>query len=182
MNEAQFPETIGDQIIFNRSKSADAVWLVSPETNQTISFGQVHETIMEIGQKLFETGIERGSSIAIASPNSTASCLLFMAIVSSGFVAVPLNLVAGSAILAYTIEHSEAKFIFVANDCRDLINSAVSLQNSKVKLIGLDPAMGPDLNALPTIEKEIKLKNIRSKPTDIAVSYTHLTLPTKRIV
>lgn len=169
MTEVQFPETIGDQIIFNSSKSAEAVWLVSPETNQTISFGQVHETIMEIGQRLIETGIERGSSIAIASPNSTASCLLFTAIVSSGFVAVPLNLVAGSAILAYTIEHSEAKFIFVANDCRDLINSAVSLQNSKVKLIGLDPAMGPDLDALPTIGKQIKLKNIRSKPTDIAL-------------
>ena len=169
MTEVQFPETIGDQIIFNSSKSAEAIWLVSPETNQTISFGQVHETIMEIGQRLIETGIERGSSIAIASPNSTASCLLFAAIVSSGFVAVPLNLVAGSAILAYTIEHSEAKFIFVANDCRDLINSAVSLQNSKVNLIGLDSAMGPDLDALPTIGKQIKLKNIRSKPTDIAL-------------
>jgi len=106
---------------------------------------------MEIGQRLIATGIERGSSIAIASPNSTASCLLFMAIVSSGFVAVPLNLVAGSAILAYTIEHSEAKFIFVADDCRDLINSALIHQNRKVMLIRLDPSMGPDLESLPTI-------------------------------
>ena len=160
MNEIQFPETIGDQIIFNSSKSAEAVWLVSPETNQTISFGQVHEAILEIGQRLIETGIERGSSIAIASPNSTASCLLFMAIVSSGFVAVPLNLVAGSAILGYTIEHSEAKFIFVADDCRDLINSALIHQNRKVRLIRLDPSMGPDLDSLPTIENEIKLKTL----------------------
>ena len=52
MTEVQFPETIGDQIIFNSSKSAEAVWLVAPETNQTVSFGQVHETIMEIGQRL----------------------------------------------------------------------------------------------------------------------------------
>ena len=74
MTEVQLPETIGDQIIFNSSKSAEAVWLVSPETNKTISFGQVHETILEIGQRLIETGIERGSSIAIASPNS---CLLY---------------------------------------------------------------------------------------------------------
>ena len=52
MNDIQFPETIGDQIIFNRSKSPEAVWLVSPETNQKISFGQVHDIIMEIGQRL----------------------------------------------------------------------------------------------------------------------------------
>ena len=91
MNEIKFPETIGDQILYNSSKFSDAVWLVSPETGQSITFREVNETISTIGQKLIETGIERGSSIAIAAPNSTASCLMFMAIVSSGFIAVPLN-------------------------------------------------------------------------------------------
>ena len=89
MNEIKFPETIGDQILYNSCKFPEAVWLISPETNQTIGFREVYETISAIGQKLIETGIERGSSIAIAAPNSPASCLMFMAIVSSGFVAVP---------------------------------------------------------------------------------------------
>ena len=105
MSEIKLPETIGDQILFNSSKFSEAVWLVSPENGQSINFREVNETISEIGRRLIETGIERGSSIAIAAPNSTASCLMFMAVVCSGFVAVPLNLVAGSAILAYTIEH-----------------------------------------------------------------------------
>ena len=93
MSEIKLPETIGDQILFNSSKFSEAVWLVSPETGQSINFKDVSETITEIGRKLIETGIERGSSIAIAAPNSTASCLMFMAVVCSGFVAVPLNLV-----------------------------------------------------------------------------------------
>jgi len=169
VNEIKFPETIGDQILFNSSKFSDAVWLVSPETGQSISFREVNETISAIGQKLIETGIERGSSIAIAAPNSTASCLMFMAIVSSGFIAVPLNLVAGSAVLAYTIEHSEAKFIFVADDCRDLIESAVAQQNSNVKLIKLDPCEGPDLAAIPSEGKDFQLENIKSNPNDIAL-------------
>ena len=169
MSEIKFPETIGDQILYNSCKFPEAVWLISPETNQTISFREVNETISAIGQKLIETGIERGSSIAIAAPNSPASCLMFMAIVSSGFVAVPLNLVAGSTILAYTIEHSEAKFIFVADDCKDLIDSAVAQQNSSVKLIKLDPVRGPDLAALPSEVKKFQLEGIDSKPTDIAL-------------
>ena len=169
MSEIKFPETIGDQILYNSSKFPDAIWLVSPETSYTISFREVNETISEIGQKLIETGIERGSSIAIAAPNSTASCLMFMAVVCSGFVAVPLNLVAGSAILAYTIEHSEAKFIFVADDCKDLIDSAVAQQNSSVKLIKLDPVRGPDLAALPSEIKKFQLEGIDLKPTDIAL-------------
>ena len=169
MSEIKLPETIGDQILFNSSKFPDAVWLVSPETDQSISFREVNDTISEIGRRLIETGIERGSSIAIAAPNSTASCLMFMAVVCSGFVAVPLNLVAGSAILAYTIEHSEAKFIFVADDCKDLIESAVAQQNSSVKLIKLDPVRGPDLAALPSEVKELQLEGIDSEPTDIAL-------------
>ena len=169
MSEINLPETIGDQILFNSSKFPDTVWLVSPETGQSISFREVNETISEIGRRLIETGIERGSSIAIAAPNSTASCLMFMAVVCSGFVAVPLNLVAGSAILAYTIEHSEAKFIFVADDCKDLIESAVAQQNSSVKLIKLDPVRGPDLAALPSEVKELQLEGIDLKPTDIAL-------------
>ena len=169
MSEIKLPETIGDQILFNSSKFSDAVWLVSPETGQSISFREVNEIISEIGRRLIETGIERGSSIAIAAPNSTASCLMFMAVVCSGFVAVPLNLVAGSAILAYTIEHSEAKFIFVADDCKDLIDSAVAQQNSSVKLIKLDPVRGPDLAALPSEVKKLQLDGIESKPTDIAL-------------
>ncbi len=169
MSEIKLPETIGDQILFNSSKFSEAVWLVSPETRQSINFREVNETISTIGQKLIETGIERGSSIAIAAPNSPASCLMFMAIVSSGFVAVPLNLVAGSAILAYTIEHSETKFIFVADDCRDLIASAVAQQNNSVKLIKLDPVRGPDLAALPVEINDLKLEDIKSKPNDIAL-------------
>ena len=94
---------------------------------------------------------------------------MFMAIVCSGFVAVPLNLVAGSAILAYTIEHSETKFIFVADDCRDLIVSAVAQQNNSVKLIKLDPVRGPDLAALPVEINDLKLEDIKSKPNDIAL-------------
>ena len=169
MSEIKLPETIGDQILFNCSKFPDAVWLVSPETSQSISFREVNKAISEIGRRLIETGIDRGSSIAIAAPNSTASCLMFMAVVCSGFVAVPLNLVAGSAILAYTIEHSEAKFIFVADDCKDLIDSAVAQQNSSVKLIKLDPVRGPDLAALPSEVKKLQLEGIDSKPSDIAL-------------
>ena len=87
---------------------------------------------------------------------------MFMAVVCSGFVAVPLNLAAGSAILAYTIEHSEAKFIFVSDDCKDLINAAVAQQNSSVKLIKLDPVRGPDLTTL--LQKQKSVENFKLKP------------------
>ena len=96
MNEIQSPTNIRDQIQFNSTHYGDRTWLISPETSHSVSFREVEETVLKIGQTLLDSGIKPGSSIAIASPNSTASCLMFMAIVSAGFVAVPLNLVAGA--------------------------------------------------------------------------------------
>ena len=61
MSEIKLPETIGDQILFNSSKFSEAVWLVSPETRQSINFREVNETISEIRRRLIETGIERGA-------------------------------------------------------------------------------------------------------------------------
>jgi len=115
VNEIQSPTTIREQIQFNCSNYRDRSWLISPETSHSVSFREVEETVLKIGQTLLEAGIKPGSSIAIASPNSTASCLMFMAIVSAGFVAVPLNLVAGTSILAYTIDHAEVQLIFVGD-------------------------------------------------------------------
>ena len=121
VNEIQSPTTIREQIQFNCSNYGDRSWLISPETSHSVSFCEVQGTVLKIGQTLLKSGIKPGSSIAIASPNSTASCLMFMAIVSAGFVAVPLNLVAGTSILAYTIDHAEVQLIFVAEECRDCL-------------------------------------------------------------
>ena len=139
MNEIQSPITIRDQIQFNSSHYGDRTWLISPETSNSVSFREVEETVSKIGQSLLDSGIKPGSSIAIASPNSTASCLMFMAIVSAGFVAVPLNLVAGASILAYTIDHAEVQLIFVAEECRELINLAIKDKKNEINTVLLDP-------------------------------------------
>ena len=153
MNEIQSPTNIRDQIQFNSTHYGDRTWLISPETSNSVSFREVEETVLKIGQNLLDSGIKPGSSIAIASPNSTASCLMFMAIVSAGFVAVPLNLVAGASILAYTVEHAEVQLIFVAEECRELIHSAIKEKKNEIRMVLLDPITGPDLNAIPKVEK-----------------------------
>ena len=48
MSEIKLPETIFDQILFNSSKFSEAVWLVSPETRQSINFREVNETIPKL--------------------------------------------------------------------------------------------------------------------------------------
>jgi len=167
--ESHSPTTIREQIQFNSSHYGDRSWLISPETSHSVNFREVEETVFKIGQTLLDCGIKPGSSIAIASPNSTASCLMFMAIVSAGFVAVPLNLVAGASILAYTIEHAEVQLIFVSEECRELINSAIYKKKNNIAMVLLDPITGPDLNAIPSVENKSPIENKSPASNDVAL-------------
>ena len=169
MNEIQSPTTIREQIQFNCSNYGDRSWLISPETSHSVSFREVEETVFKIGQTLLDSGIKPGSSIAIASPNSTASCLMFMAIVSAGFVAVPLNLVAGTSILAYTIDHAEVQLIFVAEECRELINLAIKDKKNEINTVLLDPITGPDLNAIPKVDNKSSIEDKSPASNDVAL-------------
>ena len=169
MSEIQSPTTIREQIQFNSSHYGDRSWLISPETNHSVCFREVEETVLKIGQILLNSGIKPGSSIAIASPNSTASCLMFMAIVSAGFVAVPLNLVAGTSILAYTIDHAEVQLIFVAEECRELINLAIKDKKNGISVVHLDPITGPDLNAITLVKNKLSSKNKSPTSNDVAL-------------
>ena len=58
MIEIQSPTTIRDQIQFNSSHYGDRTWLISPETSHSVSFREVKETVLKIGQTLLDSGIE----------------------------------------------------------------------------------------------------------------------------
>ena len=70
MNDIKSPTTIREQIQFNSTHHGDRTWLISPETSHAVSFREVEETVLKIGQNLLDSGIKPGSSIAIASPNA----------------------------------------------------------------------------------------------------------------
>ena len=114
-------KTLKQQIDANAAEHGDRIWLASPETGRQVSFADGAAQIRDIAQHIANMGLPKGSSIAIASPNSISACLTFMGIVYGGYVALPLNLVAGAKVLGYTLAHSEAALIFVQSDCQDMI-------------------------------------------------------------
>ena len=54
MNEIQSPTNIRDQIQFNSTHYGDRTWLISPETSDSVSFREVEETVLKIGQILLD--------------------------------------------------------------------------------------------------------------------------------
>ncbi|MGB1792068.1 MAG: AMP-binding protein, partial [Paracoccaceae bacterium] len=136
-------KTLKQQIDANALEHGDRIWLASPETGRQVSFADGAAQIRAIAQHIANMGLPKGSSIAIASPNSIGACLTFMGIVYGGYVALPLNLVAGAKVLGYILAHSKAALIFVQNDCQDMIKEAMQEAESTAKTCPLDVNGGP---------------------------------------
>ena len=136
--------TIAGQIDTNASANPDGIWLMSPDTGQTLTWQEVAHGAHEIACHLYGLGLQSGASVAVAAHNSIGSSLTFVGITYGGFLATPLNLVAGVKVLSYVIGHSGVTVILVSDDCRALIEDAISCVDRSITLIRLDTASGPE--------------------------------------
>lgn len=136
--------TITGQIDANASSSPDNIWLTSPDTAQTVAWHEVAHRARDIACHLDALDLPAGAPIAVAAQNSIGSCLTFAGITYGGYLATPLNLVAGVKVLNYVIHHSGVKVILVSDDHRALIEEAISSMDRAITLIRLDTATGPE--------------------------------------
>ena len=144
MNNAETLQNLRQKIVHNAERHSDDIWLISPETGVEISFKQAAERVQAIAENLKALGLQEGDRVAIASQNCIGCCLTFLGTVFGGFVAVPLNLVAGKKIMGYIIDHSEAKLIFVAEHCAGDINDALQGIGREVMRVQLQYEAGPN--------------------------------------
>ncbi|MGB2068902.1 MAG: AMP-binding protein [Candidatus Puniceispirillaceae bacterium] len=135
--------TIACQIDANAAASPGDVWLTSPDTAQTVAWHEVAHRARDIACHLDALDLPSGAPVAVAAQNSIGSCLTFAGITYGGYLATPLNLVAGVKVLSYVINHSGVTVILVSDDYRALIEQAVSSVDRAITLIPLDTAAGP---------------------------------------
>ncbi len=136
--------TITGQIDANASSNPDNIWLTSPDTAQTVAWHEVAHRARDIACHLDALDLPAGAPIAVAAQNSIGSCLTFAGITYGGYLATPLNLVAGVKVLNYVINHSGVTVILVSDDHRALIEEAISSLDRAITLIHLDTANGPE--------------------------------------
>lgn len=135
--------TIRGQIDANASAYPDDIWLTSPDTAQKVAWAEVAHRAREIACYLDALNLPAAAPIAIAAQNSIGSCLTLAGITYGGYLATPLNLVAGEKVLSYVINHSGVRVIFVSEDYLALIEEAVSSFDRDISLIRLDTSTGP---------------------------------------
>ena len=93
----------------------DREFLLQPDGGQlrSITFAQAADQARRMAAALLELGLEPGDRVAILGKNSAEWVLADLAIAMAGLISVPIYPTANAETVAYVLEHSEAKLVFV---------------------------------------------------------------------
>ncbi len=116
----------------------EAVFLISPETGRELTFQGLQEKSVLVARQLQGMGLERGDKVAFLLDNGLFTAQLFLGAMYGGFVSVPLNVRAGASTLSYTLDHCDAKVVFVEDQYAALIKEVLAGVPRAVQTIPAD--------------------------------------------
>src|SRR5271154_1949717 len=114
-------KTLRELIDTMAQKQPEATFLISPGTGHTVSFRQLQKQSQIVSSQLSQAGLTHGDKVALLMDNGVFTAQLFLGTMYGGFVSVPLNVRAGVSQLSYTLDHCDAKVVFVSGSYSELI-------------------------------------------------------------
>jgi acyl-CoA synthetase (AMP-forming)/AMP-acid ligase II len=134
--------TVRDLLEAQAGSDGDRVYLIAPETGRSLSFAALLDRSHALAALLAHRGIEPSSPIALLLPNGLQAVRLFVGAMAAGYVVTPLSLIAQPAQLAYVLEHSACRAVFVAPDLAERLHAALNETGSwahGIQVIVVDP-------------------------------------------
>ena len=135
--------TIRQCIEHHANERSDKVFLIAPDTDDELSFGQLKANIDEIGEHLDQLGIAAGGKIAFLLNNGLWTAQLFLGVMASNRVIVPLNAVAGTTQLQHVLDHSDADVVLVAPEYEEKLRLLVASIDRRIQIVMCDDKTGP---------------------------------------
>jgi amino acid adenylation domain-containing protein len=131
-------ETIHDVIDQIAMTQPEATFLLSPDAGELLTFGGLQQQARNLTGKLQQLGLTCGDKVAFLMDNGLITARLFLGLMYGGFVAVPLNVGAGASQLSYTLDHSDAKVIYISEEYRALVEALIANLQRPIHLISAD--------------------------------------------
>jgi acyl-CoA synthetase (AMP-forming)/AMP-acid ligase II len=153
--------TVRDVIERMAEIRTDAVFLISPETGEELTFKELRQRAVTFSRRLLSLGLSKGDKVSFLLDNGLFSVELILGAMYGGFVPVPLNLAAGQSQLTYCLHHSDSSIVFVSEEYSELLHNITGQVEWQFTVIPTDPDRGPDwhgrdvcADALSTIHEE----------------------------
>ena len=138
-------------------------YLIDADLDLQISYSQLQKDILKLGSFFLENNIKSNDKVGFMLDNGYASILLFLGAMYHGIVIVPLNVLAGSKQIKYTIDHSECKLIFSSDFYKTKFADILNLSTAQV-------VQYSGVNSLSISDnEEVNLAQTQTKPATPAV-------------
>lgn len=137
--------TVRDQIDHMARTQPDCDFLIGAETGRRLTFKGLQEQAVHLCEHLQQKGMELGDKIAFLMDNGLFPAQLTLGVMYGGFVSVPLNVRAGVSQLAYTLDHSDAKIVFVGRQYSALMKDVMAHIMRPIEVISVDVDFCRDL-------------------------------------
>ncbi len=132
------PRTIRAYLDHHAESQPDAVYLVAPETGRELRYCKLREHARALHNKLTLLGAAPGDTVSLMMHNGYATATLLLGIMDAGRVVAPINLLSQPSQLAYVLEHSDTRAVFVAPEYRDRLDTALRGLARKVAVVMVD--------------------------------------------
>ena len=116
------------------AETPNAPFLMAPD-GDTLTYAEVAARARGLAGWLSEQGIEPGDSVAWAMPNGLPSALCLLGILRGGYLATAINLVAGRDIIAYVLDHSDARIVLVSAETEAPVREALAQSESDARMV-----------------------------------------------
>lgn len=97
-------------------------FLVCAESRRAATFHNLNEFAIRLHRHLKSLGVSAGDRVAFLLGNGIFTAELFLGLMYGGFVAVPLNPLAGPDAIADILQNSQAKVLYVSAEYHELLS------------------------------------------------------------
>jgi len=154
-------KTVRDLIDQMAHIQPDLAFLIGPETSHVVTFKGLQEQAHRLCWRFQEMGLAYGDKVAFLMDNGLFTAQLFLGAMYGGYVSVPLNVRAGVSQLSYTLDHCDAKVVFVERRYKTLIEEVLAHIGRSVEVVSADVDSCPEASkgsfityALPQVRPE----------------------------
>ena len=120
------------------------IYAIFPETQSALTYQDLEQEILEYAAQFNALGLVQGDTISFMMGNGKTALMLFLSALYTGLIISPLNPAAGPDQIAYVLQHSDTKVVFVSLASKAVILALEDNLPKQIRLIEADEDHSPN--------------------------------------
>ena len=137
-------------------QNPNKVFLTAAETGRELEFAQLCQYAEQVNTVLNRLNVARGATVGFLMDNGYWTTALFLGIMYSGRVVLPLNAVAGPDQIDYVLSHSDVQVVFVCATYAEKFSDVIARYAARIQFIDSCEDNGPDRLMCPEFDQPVQ--------------------------